>query len=210
MSDISDPLKQLNEIFTPDRDYWGESIEDRQGFLDSIRLDDHIPNDIRQMFETAKNISLYSYFAYQLHQPAEQVALVSLEAALKEKAELEKVGNGKLKFYKLIDLAFELGWLSEDDHPNPRYHATEIARRKNLHVLLNSLDGEASILEPTESQVQEILAEQELMKDTLDRLRGIRNMLSHDSHFLKPSSMGTLEEIAVIINAIFKNDRSKT
>jgi hypothetical protein len=52
--------------------------------LQDVRLHPGVPPTVWQLFETAKNISLYARFAYRLHAVAEMMGFVALEWALKE------------------------------------------------------------------------------------------------------------------------------
>src|SRR6185436_14808131 len=54
--------------------------------LSAMTLHRGVPLAARQLFETAKNASLYSWFVYRFHQVAELVAYSALELALRARA----------------------------------------------------------------------------------------------------------------------------
>jgi hypothetical protein len=89
MSDeIEDPMKALSEIYKPDvrqANLVGD-LSDIHAVLSQMVLHEEVPPNVRQLFETAKNVSLYSWFVYRFHQVAELVAFSALELALKERA----------------------------------------------------------------------------------------------------------------------------
>ena len=71
--DVEDPLKSLNEICSPDprQKHFTGSLSDRHHILSEINLHLGVPVDVRQLFETAKNLCLYTWFVYRFHQVAE-------------------------------------------------------------------------------------------------------------------------------------------
>jgi len=81
---IDDPLKSLVEVMHPDprRSNIVGTLQDEHDDLASIRLNDGVPLVVAQLFETAKNVSLYSWFVYRFHPVSELVAFSALELAL--------------------------------------------------------------------------------------------------------------------------------
>jgi hypothetical protein len=64
--EIKDPLKALSEVYKPDvrqANLVGD-LSDIHSVLTEIVLHDGVPSNVRQLFETAKTVSLYSWFAY--------------------------------------------------------------------------------------------------------------------------------------------------
>ncbi len=86
-SDVEDPLKHFSEIFEPDKRHRNSPVDIKSihRILDGITLNNQVPNSVRQLFETAKNLSLYSWYVYRFHQVSETVAYSALELALKWK-----------------------------------------------------------------------------------------------------------------------------
>ncbi len=50
------------------------SIEHHHNQLQQISLSSAVPSSARQLFETAKNLSLYSWFVYHFHQVSELIS----------------------------------------------------------------------------------------------------------------------------------------
>ena len=65
------------------------TLEEMHQLLDDIVLNDEVPDDVYQLFETAKNLSLYSWFMYRFHQVAELMSYTALEMALRHRYLLE-------------------------------------------------------------------------------------------------------------------------
>lgn len=65
------------------------SDQDYHEALSKIVLNDTVPARSRELFETAKNLSLYSWFVYRFHPIAELTGWLALENALLEKAKRE-------------------------------------------------------------------------------------------------------------------------
>ncbi len=82
---IDDPLKPLADINTADprQVHFVESLPDAHAELADMTLTTCTPKAVRQLFETAKNVSLYSFFVYPFHQVSESVAFQALEMALR-------------------------------------------------------------------------------------------------------------------------------
>lgn len=59
--------------------------------LNVIAIHDGVPLHVRQLFETAKNLSLYSWFVYRFHPIAQLIGHSSLEQALKERVARDRV-----------------------------------------------------------------------------------------------------------------------
>lgn len=73
---IDDPLKALEEILKPDprRPHLVGTLAEEHADLATISLNDAVPVIVAQLFETAKNVSLYSWFVYRFHPVSESVA----------------------------------------------------------------------------------------------------------------------------------------
>jgi hypothetical protein len=117
--DIDDPLKALDRITQPDPRYDGSAgtLAGLHADLNSIRLHVGVPKHVRQLFETAKNLSLYSWFVYRFHPIAQLIGYASLERALKERVAGERrVEPDAVRetLRPLMDLAASKGWLKND------------------------------------------------------------------------------------------------
>jgi hypothetical protein len=107
-------LKSLEEVCEPDIRYQGRvdlkkitgtvsetTIESLYSLIQPITLGSTVPDEIRNHFETAKNLALYSWFVYSFNVVAAMHAFASLEMALRIKS-----GDKTTSFKGLLDKAF--------------------------------------------------------------------------------------------------------
>ncbi|MGI8839044.1 MAG: hypothetical protein ACR2H4_20760 [Pyrinomonadaceae bacterium] len=118
-------LKSLSEVCQPDIRYKGRvdldkttgtvaetTIESIYTLIQQITLGSAVPDEIRNHFETAKNLALYSWFVYSFNVVAAMHAFASLEMALRIKS-----GDKKTSFKGLLDKAFNNRKLTGDLGP---------------------------------------------------------------------------------------------
>lgn len=196
-----DTLKPFNEICCPDsrqtafilynRDT-GESRErtlhDHYSAIQDIVLNAVVPAKIREHFETARNLLLYSWYVYRFGPVAELHAIASVEFAL-------KVKNGKDKggLKRLLDLAIKEEWILDSGFKYypvikenlAEYTTDDIYRPDNKPDDPDSIDLQAYC---------KILAES---------LPYLRNEMAHGSQMVYPSGTATLAICADVINQLF-------
>jgi hypothetical protein len=205
---VSDPLKPLDQIFKKDRDFAGGlTIEQHHKRLAVILLHDGVPAEVRQLFETAKNIALYSHYAYRLHQPAELLGYIAFEKAMRLRAATDApdlMAKRHISWWAIVNRAVEDRWFRYDELSGPRRIATFRAWQRNL---LESLPGGDEVVEVPEPTEAEILRELESLGGIMQKLGAtlaLRNFLAHGSVSVSPSSVGTLERMAELINQLFR------
>src|SRR5690348_15756159 len=119
---LEDPLKSLEDITRPDERHRiiVGTLEDLHTELSAINLHSGVPVEIRQHFETAKNVALYTWFVYRFHQVAEMQAYSSLEMALRTKVAIDEPSlvktTKRFGLAKLISLAARCGWIGPNRH----------------------------------------------------------------------------------------------
>jgi hypothetical protein len=202
-----DLLKELDEITTPDlrQAFFSQSLENQHARLAEITLKKSVPHEVRQLFETAKNISLYSWFVYRFHQASEMIAYSVLEMSLRLRYESE---NPKCKkspmLYGLIEHAINQQWVSKENFPQLQLQAKNAADfQKSMEAaekIMQSSDG-VPIDEPSKEDIEYHLQKMDL--NFLFCIPKLRNDLAHGSSTLKPSSASTLRRTANIINQIY-------
>ncbi len=107
-------LKRLEDIYRPDPRYanrvdldltTGTAAPMTVGSLyllvETIRLNATVPEDVRSHFEVARNLAVYSWFAYSFHEVAVMQAMASLEMAVRA-----KTGDAKDSFKNLLEKLF--------------------------------------------------------------------------------------------------------
>ncbi|GEM_PF-212263 len=214
--ELQDPLKTLAEICEPDirhahfrNAHFAFSLADTHAELADIVLHEHVPLDVRQLFETAKNASLYSWFVYRFHQVSEMVAFSSLEWALRVRAGFPAFDDSDSlrppSLAKLLDTAKREGWITTEGFPSLREAAIQRARSRHTFHILHSLgDNESRELpEPTEAEIAEAMKDIDLVTSLAATVPKLRNRLAHGSPVLNPNSRRTLRTIAEVINQLF-------
>lgn len=197
-----DTLKPLEEVTAPDArwahfvhlnpvDLTFKPIElpDRHTAIAAINLLDSVPEDIREHFETAKNLLLYAWFVYRFIPVAELHAYATVEMALKERARRESLATRNLK--RLLETAIERGWIIDDGFANVRREREAMAEEQAWRLELGTP------VTPEEKDAQRYC------KVLLDTMPYLRNDLAHGSKTLHPGGIGTLALCADLINQLF-------
>jgi hypothetical protein len=208
---VEDPLKSLAEVTHSDarRSNIVGTLKDEHDDLASIRLNDGVPLVVAQLFETAKNVSLYSWFVYRFHPVSESVAFSALELAFNlRKTDLPLLPPDfrSSGLSRLLRDAVESGVLSETGFPSRAgfvAHAAHMAVVARL--IAEGCDG-AEMPEPTEEEVLQASSQVSLTKHLLDLWPTVRNVMAHGSPRLTPNSRQTLRLISEAINQLFPRD----
>jgi hypothetical protein len=203
-----DALKDFNELTKPDPRNLAflRTIEERHAYLSSITLKETVPIEVIQLFETAKNLSLYSWFVYRFHQTSEMVAFSSTELALKIRFKLENPNSkNRITFNELIIHAIDNHWITKDNFSRLYQRAINIAEQTKAieaAVFLDKTNRNECVLEdPTKEEIYNALEGLDL--NFLLSIPKMRNDLAHGSKTLSPSSASTLKLLSEIINQIY-------
>lgn len=189
-----DTLKAFDELLEPDSRQRlfavvnrrsGEArpltLHDKYQAVEVISLAPCVPDDIREHFDTARNLLVYSWFVYRFNQVAELHAFASLEFALKTKC-----GDSPRGLKKLLETAVERRWISDSGFKYYRSGA----------ITDMSDDGKDS--NPDTKNVQEYC------RTLVETMPFIRNELAHGSGTLHPNGSTTLAIVADLINQLFE------
>jgi len=209
--EVQDPLKPLSEVYAPDvrQTYIVGTVADTHAVLTQITLHSGVPVNVRQLFETAKNVALYSWFVYRFDQVAESVAYATLEMALRERAGFVEWSRPAAPrpptLPPLLDQAKREGWIRNEDFPSLRRMATERARAEKLALSLPTMTSNEDypIAEPTEDEINAAMRTLDFVQILVDNTPLLRNQLAHGSSTLSPRSLRTLELVAEVVNQLF-------
>lgn len=210
---ILDPLKSLDQICEPDsrQKYFYAGLQDYHSELSGIVLNSNVPVDVHQLFETAKNLSLYSWFVYRFHQVAELVAFSALEMALRERFLAENHESQEQKKYlglsNLLQHAKSVQWITNDGFPSLYVRAKHLAEYKKSIEIIKNHDFEnkptTAIEEPSEKEILSALKDLDMVDAITSNANKIRNDLAHGSNTLHSHSISTLVITAEVINQIY-------
>jgi hypothetical protein len=221
-NDIQEPLRSLVDVMKLNKGnpLFGLTLENIHSLLSQITLNKNVPATVKQQFETAKNLSLYSCFVYRFHQVAELISFVAVEMALRERylaenpftVKPENSPDGKPKksprpptLTKLLKHAQNNGWIENSGFSNSYELAYFKAEEKN--ILKSGRLADSTIpIEPTNKQVDEELENLGIVSATVEHGPGIRNNLAHGSTRLDPGSVQKLRKHADIINQIYSGN----
>ena len=213
-NEIQDPLKSLDKIYEPDerQSSFIADLPDIHKLLASITLNDAVPLAVKQLFETAKNLSLYTWFVYRFHQPAELISFAAMEMALRhrylsENPDLPESQKKLLSLYKLLQHAKKEKWLRNEGFKN-RYaiarHNAEIRKASEALSVSDLKEGQSLLLEdPTEEEIALAMSELDMVAAISDHSNKIRNDLAHGSETLHWNSISTIALNAEVINQIY-------
>ena len=208
-----DALKSLDQILVADPRNKHIELADWHAEIEEITLVEDTPKEVKQLFENAKNVALYTYFAYRLHQPTQIIGYSALERALKMKFEMEKERNkvqgNPSRLIDYMNIALEQKWITSQGYTSSRHIAEARVEHKKISQLIEAgalnAEGVISFPEAEEHEIQAEMGNMNIAESRLHAERQIRNYLAHGKAALSPSSLGTLRNIAEGINQLFKS-----
>lgn len=205
-----DGFKELSEVreSDPRHRHDGITLEGVHATLEAIRLQDNVPAPVRQLFETAKNLSLHSWFVYRFHPIADFVARASLEMALRAKWEMayhRPPSSRERHFKTLLTHARDQGWIQATAFRSLEPLAKRRAEEKKLFELLKDSDlgEEFSIVPATPEEIDAELVEIDSPTRIMKSTPGIRNEIAHGSEALSGNSVAGIRTMAEVINQLF-------
>lgn len=168
------------------------TIEDHWQDIDALALHEGVPTVIHVHFETARNLLLYSWFAYRFQQVAEMQAYASVEYALRRRARLSVRGR-KTDLKMLLAKAVKKGWIQDEGFRRYRRIAERRAKYEQMERSAIGIESDPRMTMEIQSYVR-----------TLARyLPKFRNKLAHGSAMLSPSGKRTLALCRDLINQLF-------
>ena len=94
------------------------TIDDLYALIEPLNLSDAVPAVVRQQFDIARQVFLYSWFCYELVTAAEEFALGVVELALKLGIN-SKSTTKEIRGLKSHKVAFNSGWLRQEEFEMP-------------------------------------------------------------------------------------------
>jgi hypothetical protein len=163
--------KDKNVILEPDRRFKSEfgtgpdgrmSIQDLYDLLDPLTLSETVPTEIRDQFDIARKVYLYSWFEYEFATVSEQKCYSVVEAALRLRASIANSGlREKAGMAEAIEHAVSQGWLSHDEFSTD----TSLSGLNIIRLLRNDLAHGKAYLFPGGT-----LTMMALSKEVIERL----------------------------------------
>ncbi|MEX0733355.1 MAG: GIY-YIG nuclease family protein [Steroidobacteraceae bacterium] len=214
---VDDPLRPLCEVTQPDarQSNLATSLEELHAGLSALVLHDTVPLGVRQLFETAKNARLYTYFVYRFHQVAEMLAYQTLERALRERWNREfgffpTIDDSKIRFpglSELLQMAVDRGWIRKSGFQSVVYRANNAVMQIHTHNAIVEMQksglDELPLQAPAEAELQEAMTRIDIPAILAAHLPDLRNSLAHGSAHLAPTSDLVLADVCDAVNMIF-------
>jgi hypothetical protein len=198
-------LKKLEDICQPDirqksfvcldpggpDGFRSQTLQDFHRAAESIVLHEGVPERIRNQFQDARNLIVYSWFYYPFNVTAELCAYATAEHALRIKAG-ETTGHSS--FRRLLKRAVAENWIRDSGFSHvKRKHESLRAYNENL---------------PPEFQQPQAPLAQEYCNAVTDALPNLRNALAHGDNYLHHSGAMTVRICADLINQLFEKPAS--
>jgi hypothetical protein len=213
---LGDPLKPLAEVMEPDSRQVSllGSLAERHTELAALELHRGVAGDVRQLFETAKNVSLYSWYVYPFHQVSELIAFGALEMALRAKFEFERLQSPERKrppmLRELLRLAHEKRWLRDEGFEMLPVLAARRIRDRDITDAIAKLRESPGVERlalseevPSEKEIQAEIQEMRFVENLWKTVPDVRNLLAHGAAILHPNSLYTLHVVSGAINQLF-------
>jgi hypothetical protein len=214
-------MRALSDLTRPDPRHEGgeDLLASLHGTLTAVRLNNATPNDVLQLFETAKTLSLYSWFVYRFHPVARLVGYACLEAALRPlalndpcfPANLRRGGRPALK--DMLKHAVERNWLRNEGFDNARHIAGVRAKQKSILRQIEEMSAlgldQAQIQEPGTDEIAAELAASTYVQGLSESIPVVRNHLAHGGRFLDSGSVAILKVVAEAINQLYPDSSER-
>lgn len=208
-------MRPFSDLSKPDPRHFGRGDAPVALYesLAEIQLNDSVPVKVRQLFETAKNLSLYTWFVYRFHPVASFIGYSCLEAALLPLV-MKDPNFPKMEwkgwfpsFRSMLNHAVSHGWLRNEGFENARLVAKGRARHKAMIAQIEEMNAaginEMPSREPEEEQIEAELAGLPYARNLVNGLPELRNAVAHGKPFLDDGSLGSLRVVAEAINQLY-------
>jgi hypothetical protein len=201
-----DRLREFSELLEHDPRTRSRGIEESRAQLASFEIEPTVPPDIRQMLDTARNLSLYATFVHRFHPVARLVAYGALEAALREK--LRRVHSLKTRpsrpsLKRLLDMALQERWITAGTFEGnvwAAYHRVKVRRTEAAIAGGGIVDGIAPAVAPED--IDRELAASDFARLWAHAARDLRNRHAHGELPVAYDSEGPLRMVVEAVNAL--------
>lgn len=208
-------LKPLESVTSPDSrsKYLGVTLDQLHAELETYSTHGGVPIEVRQAFENAKNVCLYTWFVYRFHQIAESTAFTALEGALRMRngLALDDHGGRDHTLKKMLRRASAEGWLSNSGYRDFDWlcleSARQAARLEAMERLKNSDEKEVVAREPTDNELAIARRNVNIPRLMAETAPQLRNHLAHGSSTLHSGSLYTLRLVCDSINQLFEDKK---
>lgn len=167
------------------------TLADHHRDIDALALPATVPEDLREHFDTARNLLLYAWFVWEFIPVAELHAYGTVEMALRGRLGYELDGNGP-RFSALFRQAIAQGFVVDAGF---RHFHRLMAKRQGFAETVSQVTGHHLTPPPPTSP-------QAYSLNLARYLPRLRNRLAHGTRMLMPHGLRTLELCADAISQL--------
>lgn len=193
------------------------SQADQHESVVAYSLSEAVPEDVRILFDTARNLYLYSWFVYRFYNVAEQQVFACLEMALRERLKEEmplpeeywpKKARGRSPTLRpMLRYVIDRGYIQNEGFRTWRDRG--IVRAQQRYEMEKSEEMREKGLESIELDYSEVIVIDEDLQDydylsvLLTYIPSTRNNYAHGSGMLHNQVLHSFEVVSEIINQLF-------
>ena len=176
------------------------NMDDHYAAINAYELQASVPEKVQQAFETARNLYLYSFFVHQFLMVSELHVGISVEFALREKANLQAIPVGEhWGMKRLIELAIKQRWIVDSGFE--RFRKQEEHRKHNEEMWPDMFEAMSPSAKNDPQRYCKLVAE--IFPVT-------RNTLAHGSAMFYHTVLGSFALASDLINQVFISDSTAT
>jgi len=194
------------------------SLSDQYKSVAAYTLSEAVPEDVRILFDTARNLYLYSWVIYRFYNVAEQQAFACLEMALRERLKEEmplpeeywprKKRKQPPSLRSMLRYVIDRGYIQNEGFRTWRDRG--IIRSRQRHELEKLQEMEERGLESIELDYSEVIVTDEDLQEydylsvLLKYIPNARNNYAHGSGILHNQVLHSFEVVSELINQLFQ------
>jgi hypothetical protein len=191
----ADSFSDLLVKIYPDSKQEIMTISDWHNEIAAITLNDSVPIDIREQYDIAKNVLLYSWYSYRMRIVAWLYSYSVLENALREK--YKSTSGRSPGLYQLLERAIRDGLLNDSGFHETKYKKIILSEQVEDDAILQQV----KYVEVPESERKQSTKYIEGLSKAIPSLR---NALAHGEHVILEEVLTPMLVNAEIINMLFE------
>ncbi len=192
---------------------------DQYGSIAKYTLSDAVPEKVHILFDTARNLYLYSWFVYRFYNVAEQQVFACLEMALRERLKEEmplpeeywskKRWSQSPSIRPMLRYVIDRGYIKNEGFRTWRERGITRARQRYKLKKFQEMQEKGS--ESIELDYSEVVVTDEDLRDydylgvLLSYIPSVRNDYAHGSGRLHNQVLHSFEVVSELVNQLFSD-----
>jgi len=170
-------------------------VADWHNQIASITLHENVPTVIREQYDVAKNVLLYSWYSYRMRMVAWLYSYSVLENALREK--YNNTSGRSIGLHRLLEKAIQDGFLNDSGFHMTKYKENVVSEQAEGDIICRQVE----YIEIPESERE---GNTKYIKNLCKSIPKFRNSLAHGEHMILSEVLTPMFINAEIINMLFK------